>query len=206
MASGSEQISKKNRVILASANIKKIEELSVLLGNTVHLSGMQELGIISPPETGLTFVENALIKARHASKESNMPAIADDSGLEVYTLNGAPGIYSSRYAGNSATDAENIARLLHEIGDNNHRKARFVCVMVYLRHAEDPVPLIAQGFWDGHITQEAAGDSGFGYDPVFYVPERNCTAAQLTSGDKNSLSHRYKAATRLAALLNSPAP
>ena len=146
-------------------------------------------------ETGLTFVENAILKARNAASHSGLPAIADDSGLEVDALMGAPGIYSARYAGEDASDAQNLQHLLTEMRDipDDKRTARFQCVMVYMAHAGDPTPLICQGTWEGSILRGPRGDHGFGYDPVFYVPERDCSSAELDPEAKNSLSHRAKA-------------
>lgn len=191
------------KVILASSNSKKLKELADLLSSSIELVSQSSLDIISPPETGLTFVENALIKARHACASSGLPSIADDSGLEVAELNGAPGIYSSRYAGEDATDADNVSKLLKEMEGKDKRLARFVCVMVYLRHASDPVPLIAEGIWEGEILEKPEGANGFGYDPVFFIPEQNCTSAQLESAVKNQLSHRARAVEQLKTLLSA---
>lgn len=190
-----------NQVVLATANEKKRRELAQLVSPQIALITQMELGISSPPETGFTFVENALIKARHAAQQSGLPALADDSGLEVDTLRGAPGIYSSRFAGEGASDADNVDKLLREMQHHENRSARFVCVMVYLRHAMDPVPLIAQGFWEGQILHAPQGSEGFGYDPVFYVPDRDCSAAQLKADEKNRVSHRHAAVIQLNELL-----
>ena len=143
-------------------------------------------------EDGLSFIENALKKARNAAEHRGMPALADDSGIEVDALNGEPGIHSARYAGN---DESNIEKLLSELDGiaEDRRTARFQCVIVYLRHATDPVPVIAQGTWEGSVLTTPRGESGFGYDPVFYVPELDCSAAELSAEDKNRLSHRGKA-------------
>ena len=157
-------------------------------------------------ETGLTFVENAIIKARHASAIAELPAIADDSGLEVDALKGAPGIYSARYSGEGATDEKNLLKLLGALKDvpEEKRTARFQCVLVYMRHAEDPTPIICQGTWEGIIITKPQGENGFGYDPIFYVPEYDCTSAQLSSEQKNKLSHRGIALKALVDKLTKP--
>lgn len=191
------------RVVLASGNAGKLRELRAALAPLgLDLLSQAELGIASPPEPAPTFVENALLKARHAAAASGLPAIADDSGLEVEALNGAPGVRSARYAGDSADDGANIAKLLAELGDRPPaaRGARFHCVLVYLRHAEDPTPIIASGQWSGQIATQAVGDAGFGYDPVFLLPEQGCSAAQLAPTEKAALSHR---ATAVRALLEA---
>ncbi len=150
-------------------------------------------------EDGLSFVENAIIKARNAAAHSGLPAIADDSGLEVDVLQGAPGIHSARFAGEHGNDAANNSKLLIELAgfQGAQRRARFRCVMVFMRHAYDPSPLISEGSWEGRILDQADGENGFGYDPLFYVPERDCSAARLTPEQKNTLSHRGKAAQAL---------
>ena len=159
--------------------------------------------MIDAEETGLTFVENAILKARNAAQHTGLPAIADDSGLEVDALAGAPGIYSARYAGAGATDLENLEKLLDALADvpEENRSARFQCLMVYMRHADDPTPLICQGSWEGRILTAARGSNGFGYDPVFYVPTHNCASAELAADIKNSLSHRGQALRQLVAAL-----
>ena len=169
----------------------------------VEVRPQSEFNVDEVEETGLTFVENAILKARHAAKISGLPAIADDSGLEVDALNGAPGIYSARYAGTDATDEQNLQKLLADSKNvpDEQRTARFQCLLVYLRHADDPTPLICQGTWEGFITQEPMGDNGFGYDPVFFVPKHNCTSAQLTPEQKNQLSHRGQALNKLLTKL-----
>ncbi|MDX2464468.1 MAG: RdgB/HAM1 family non-canonical purine NTP pyrophosphatase, partial [Porticoccus sp.] len=155
-------------------------------------------------ENGLSFVENALIKARHASRLTGLPAIADDSGLEVDRLNGAPGIYSSRFSGENATDEKNNQRLLSLLNDTpeSERTARFQCVLVFMRHPEDPTPIICQGSWEGLISSKAKGKNGFGYDPIFFVPEFGCTSAQLEKTEKNKISHRGKAMAQLLEKLS----
>ena len=183
-------------VVLASGNRGKLNEFRELLADAnLDIVAQSDFGVPGPEETGLSFVENALIKARNAARIAGLPAIADDSGLEVDVLNGAPGIYSSRFAGSEATDSENNARLLDLLADvpRGKRTARFQCLLVYLRHAEDPTPLICQGTWEGWITDRPAGDNGFGYDPLFFVPEQNCTSAELPPEVKNTLSHRARA-------------
>ena len=169
----------------------------------VDIIAQNELNIPEAREVGLTFVENAIIKARHACKYTNLPAIADDSGLEVDALNGAPGIYSARYAGAKAVPAENIAKLLYELRDvpKNQLTARFRCCIVYLEHEKHPMPMICSGTWEGSIVFEQKGKNGFGYDPIFFVPEYNCTAAELSSEIKNKISHRAQAMLKLKCRL-----
>lgn len=191
-------------LVLASRNRKKLGELEALLaprGYQLHL--VSEFSDEDVEETGASFIENALIKARHAARVSGLPALADDSGLEVATLNGAPGVRSARYAGEPASDLANNAKLLLALAGvpEAERSARFVSVLVLLRHAEDPVPLIAQGFWPGRILEEPRGDNGFGYDPLFYVPEIGCSSAELDPSLKNRLSHRARAMAALLAQL-----
>jgi XTP/dITP diphosphohydrolase len=164
-----------------------------------------QLGVTDVEETGLTFVENAIIKARHASQLTGLPAIADDSGIEVDALHGAPGIYSARYSGVGASDAGNLRLMLDNLRDvpEAQRTARFQCLMVYMRHSKDPTPIICQGTWEGRILFEPVGENGFGYDPVFYVPEEACSAAQLASDVKNRLSHRGQALRKLVSALQN---
>jgi XTP/dITP diphosphohydrolase len=190
------------RCILASNNQKKLAELQHRLGAHFQLINQASAGVAEAEENGLSFVENALIKARHASEQCGLPAIADDSGLEVDYLEGKPGIYSSRYAGPHATDEENVLKLLAalESADVTARTARFHCVIVLMRHSLDPVPTICQGRWEGTILHEPRGSNGFGYDPIFYVPTHRKSAAQLTPHEKNHISHRAKA---IDALLSS---
>ncbi len=191
------------RIVLASGNAGKLRELGALLKPLeVELLSQDALGISAAEETACTFVENALLKARHASSESGLPAIADDSGLSVAALNGAPGVRSARYAGADATDAENNARLLNDLEGIEDRRAHFCCVMVYLRAPADPMPVIASGVWHGEITRTARGDNGFGYDPYFYVPDLARTSAELPAELKNRLSHRGLAAASLLAQLS----
>ncbi len=193
------------RIVLATGNPGKVREINQLLsGSDYEVVPQSAFGVPEAEETGLTFVENALIKARNAARHSGLPAIADDSGIEVDALRGAPGIYSARYAGEDATDEANLQKLLAELEGvpEAERTARFQCVMVYLRHPEDPVPLIVQGTWEGRILTEPRGEGGFGYDPVFYVPEHGCSAAELTPEQKNAISHRGQALCKLVRALN----
>jgi len=194
------------KIVLASNNPGKVREFNQLLeGSELEVVPQSEFSVPDIEETGLTFVENALLKARNAAELTGLPAIADDSGLEVDALNGAPGIYSARYAGKGASDRDNLEKLLEAIKDvdDEHRGARFQCVMVYLRHASDPTPRIFQGTWEGAILHEPRGDRGFGYDPVFFVPEKQCSSAELAPEVKNSLSHRGQALRKLIASLRN---
>jgi len=189
---------RKQIVVLASGNAGKLRELGEVLAPLgVTLKPQAHFNVPDVEETGLSFVENAIIKARVAARHSGLPTIADDSGLEVDHLNGAPGIYSARYSG--AGDDANNARLLQELGATPEalRSARFQCVLVYMRHALDPSPLVCQASWEGFISFEPKGDNGFGYDPLFYVPEYNCSSAQLPPELKNRISHRAKASALL---------
>tara|TARA_B110000046_G_scaffold16797_1_gene16047 strand:+ start:150 stop:755 length:606 start_codon:yes stop_codon:yes gene_type:complete len=185
-------------VVLASGNAGKLRELDkVLAPLDVSLQPQAQFNVPDAEETGLSFVENAIIKARAAAQHTGLPAIADDSGIEVDHLNGAPGIYSARYSG--AGDEANNVLLLQELGEipEEQRSARFQCVLVYMRHAMDPVPLICQGSWEGFILSEPRGENGFGYDPLFYLPDYQCSSAQLAPGIKNRISHRAKASRLL---------
>ena len=179
-------------ILLASNNGKKIAELSAILASFgIEIKAQRDYGIEDVPETGLTFVENALIKARHAARQSGLPAIADDSGLCVPALGGAPGIYSARYSGEG--DVGNNSKLLAALENAQDRRAYYVCLIVYLRHADDPLPIIAQGLWHGTIALEARGDGGFGYDPLFVPAGDSRTAAEYSAAEKNSISHRARA-------------
>lgn len=192
------------KVVLASNNAGKVREINqILAGLDIEVVPQAEFSIPEAEETGLSFVENAILKARHAAQLSGLPAIADDSGLEVDALQGAPGIYSARYAGVGASDADNLNKLLEALQGvpESARTARFQCLMVFMRHGEDPTPLICQGTWEGRILESAQGNNGFGYDPVFYVPERDCSSAQLDAETKNRLSHRGKALKQLLAAM-----
>lgn len=189
--------------MLATGNAGKLKEIrEIFSGIDVGIVAQSDFDTPEAIEDGLSFVENAIIKARNAAAHTGLPALSDDSGIEVDALNGEPGIHSARYAGN---DESNIQRLLRELDGlpDSKRTARFQCVMVYLRHANDPVPVIAQGAWEGRILQAPEGEGGFGYDPVFYVPERGCSAAELSSEDKNTLSHRGKALRHMLDALAS---
>ena len=191
-------------IVLASNNAGKVREIGQLLaGARIRVVPQGEYGVPEVEETGLTFVENAIIKARHAAQSSGLAAIADDSGLEVDALHGAPGIYSARYAGIGASDQENLVKLLKDLEGlpDAARTARFQCVLVYLRHASDPTPLICQGTWEGRILTEVHGDNGFGYDPIFFVPTHGCSSAELDPDTKNQLSHRGQALRQLRAQL-----
>ncbi|MFC1773370.1 XTP/dITP diphosphatase [Pseudomonadota bacterium] len=192
------------RIVLASNNAGKVREFNQLLtGSDVEVLPQSEFDVIEAEETGLTFVENAILKARNAAEHTGLPAIADDSGLEVDALDGAPGIYSARFAGIGASDQQNLEKLLADINDvpDAQRTARFQCLMVYMRHAKDPTPQIFQGTWEGRILHAPQGDNGFGYDPVFFVPTHNCSSAELEPDIKNSLSHRGQALQQLIEAL-----
>ena len=191
------------KLVLASGNAGKLAELRALLGEGFDLHAQSEFGIADAEETGLSFVENAILKARHAARASGLPALADDSGLCVDALRGAPGLYSARYAGVHGDHAANIDKLLRELEQvgNAERGARFVCVLALVRHADDPLPLLAQGVWEGRILRERAGSGGFGYDPVFFSPAHGCSAAELAPDVKNRDSHRGHALAQLHALL-----
>ncbi|RLA54545.1 MAG: non-canonical purine NTP pyrophosphatase, RdgB/HAM1 family [Gammaproteobacteria bacterium] len=189
-------------MVLASGNTGKLRELAqVLAPLAITLKPQSEFAVPEVEENGLSFVENAIIKARAAAQHSGLPAIADDSGLEVDYLNGAPGIHSARYSGDG--DAANNAKLLQALADihEEQRSARFQCVLVYMRHALDPMPLVCQASWEGHILLTPRGDNGFGYDPLFYVPEYQCSSAELPPGVKNRISHRARASTLLCETL-----
>lgn len=192
-------------LVLASGNAGKLRELHQLLAPLgFDVRPQADFGVADVEETGGTFVENALLKAREASRLSGLPALADDSGLEVDALNGAPGIYSARYAGEPRSDARNNARLLASLAEvpEGERRARYWCVLVLLRHAEDPVPLIVQRSWEGEILQAPRGEEGFGYDPLFWLPEQAASAAELTAQQKNRLSHRGRALQALVEAMD----
>ncbi|MFT3741286.1 MAG: RdgB/HAM1 family non-canonical purine NTP pyrophosphatase [Gammaproteobacteria bacterium] len=187
-------------VILASNNAGKLREFKEILGE-IHISLLPQSDLEVPEveETGLTFVENAIIKARHAAKHTGLPALADDSGLEVDILNGAPGVFSARYAGNGHDFKENRQKLLNDLiaASATERTARFHCVLALLRHANDPNPLICHGSWEGSILMEERGEHGFGYDSLFFVPTHHCSAAELMPSVKNQISHRAEAIAKL---------
>ena len=192
------------KLVLASNNSKKLKELDAILAPLGwELVPQGQLGVPECAEPHCTFVENALTKARHASRLSGLPALADDSGLCVDALEGAPGVQSARYAGEPRSDARNNQKLLADLGDNARRTARFVSLIVFVRHADDPQPIIAEGEWEGEILSEARGDDGFGYDPVFYLRALDKTAAQLAAAEKNRRSHRGQALARLVERLQA---
>ncbi|MEL7557548.1 RdgB/HAM1 family non-canonical purine NTP pyrophosphatase [Stutzerimonas chloritidismutans] len=187
-----------NELVLASHNAGKLKELQAMLGDAVRVRSIGEFSDIEPEETGLSFIENAILKARNAARISGLPALADDSGLAVDHLGGAPGIYSARYAGGQG-DAANNAKLLDALKDvpDAERGAQFVCALALLRHPDDPLPILCEGLWHGRILHSAQGEHGFGYDPLFWVPERDCSSAELAPKDKNQLSHRARAMAQL---------
>ena len=194
------------KVVLATGNAGKVRELASLLEDFgLDIVAQTELGVESAEETGLTFIENAILKARHAAQITGLPAIADDSGLAVDALGGAPGIYSARYAGVDASDQQNLEKLLDALQDvpDDQRQAQFHCVLVYLRHAEDPTPLVCHSSWPGVITRQAAGHGGFGYDPIFFVPSEGKTAAELSREEKSAISHRGQALKLLLEALRN---
>lgn len=181
------------RVVLATGNLGKLAEMRALLADLqLELEPQSAFGIEPPPETGTTFLENALLKARYAARHTGLAAIADDSGLEVDALGGRPGVYSARFAGEHATDAQNRDQLVTALQEvpPSARTARYRCVLVYLRAADDPEPLIASGAWEGNLVTVPRGSGGFGYDPLFEIPGLGVTAAELDPATKNSLSHR----------------
>lgn len=193
------------KIVLASNNKGKVREFNQLLANLdIEVVPQSEFDVPEAEETGLTFVENAILKARNAAMHTGLPAIADDSGIEVDALKGAPGIYSARFAGKGASDEQNLQKLLNELRDipDEQRSARFQCVLVLMEHENDPTPLICQGTWEGRILHAPQGENGFGYDPVFYVPEQNCSSAELSSDTKNRLSHRGQALQKLLQALS----
>jgi len=191
-----------NKIVLASSNPGKIREIQALLA--AHpIVAQSEFNVLDAEETGSTFVENAILKARNAALHCQLPAIADDSGLVVDALNGAPGVISARYAGIGASDRDNVDKLLRELDGvpDAQRTARFICVVVFMTDAQDPCPVIAQGVWEGRILDHTVGENGFGYDPVFWLPSHDCTSAQLSAEVKNALSHRGQALKTLTALI-----
>ena len=194
------------KIVLATGNRGKVKELSAMLnGLSIEVLPQSEFNVSDVAETGTTFVENAIIKARHAARITGLPAIADDSGLAVDALGGAPGVYSARYAGDNANDKNNIEKLLQALDGvaPEQRQARFLCVLVYMAHADDPTPIICQGEWHGTITTQVLGDNGFGYDPVFWLSEQHCSSAQLSPTQKNQLSHRGKALALMVKALEN---
>jgi XTP/dITP diphosphohydrolase len=192
------------KVVLASSNAGKLREFFRILGNAgFEIVAQSEYNVVDVPETGLTFVENAIIKARNAAQQTGLPALADDSGIEVDALNGRPGIYSARYSG-KGDDANNL-KLLEEMKDvpDDQRTGRFRCCIVYMRHAEDPSPLIADASWEGMIMRDMSGANGFGYDPLFFVPTHGTSSAELDPDVKNSISHRGKALAQILQLMTA---
>lgn len=185
---------KLEQLVLASHNAGKLKELQAMLGAHVKVRSIGEFSDVEPEETGLSFVENAILKARNAARISGLPALADDSGLAVDCLGGAPGIYSARYADGKG-DAANNAKLLDALKDvpDEQRGAQFVSVLALVRHADDPLPILCEGLWHGSILREARGEHGFGYDPLFWVPEAECSSAELPPERKNQISHRARA-------------
>jgi XTP/dITP diphosphohydrolase len=192
------------QIVLASSNLGKIKEIQAILAKQVIVP-QSAFNVADADETGSTFVENAIIKARNAALHCNLSSIADDSGLVVDALNGAPGVTSARYAGVGASDHDNVLKLLDELKGvpDERRTARFICVIVFMEHANDPFPVIAQGVWEGRILQRPVGANGFGYDPVFWVPQHNCASAELSADVKNSLSHRGQALRSLTNLIKA---
>ncbi len=196
--------STQQKIVLASSNPGKIREIQAILADH-PIVPQSAFDVVDAEETGATFVENAILKARNAALHCRLPAIADDSGLVVDALNGAPGVISARYAGVGAGDRDNLDKLLRELEGvpDELRTARFICVMVFMAHANDPCPVIAQSVWEGKILDYAVGENGFGYDPVFWVPEQNCASAELPAAVKNALSHRGKALKTLTTLIKA---
>ena len=185
-----------NKIVLASGNKGKLREFAQLFAPLdIEVVPQSDFDVPEAEETGLSFVENAIIKARNACEYTGLPAIADDSGIEVDFLLGAPGIYSSRFAGENASDADNLSALIAALSGvpDKERSARYQCLLVMMRHSKDPTPLICQADWQGRILREPLGEGGFGYDPIFWVPELECSAAQLTPEQKHAISHRGKA-------------
>ena len=194
------------QVVLASNNRGKLQELADLFaGLEIRVRPQADFAVSEVEETGLSFVENAILKARHAALHARLPAIADDSGIEVEFLGGAPGIYSARFAGNGASDTDNLQLLLEKVKQSglDRPAARYQCVIVFLNHDTDATPLIAHGTWHGHIVTEPRGSNGFGYDPIFYVPTYGCTSAELAPAEKNRISHRGQAMQDLVLKLTA---
>lgn len=193
------------KIILASNNKGKISEFNAMLDGLYEVVSMSDMQVEEVPETGLTFVENALIKARNASTQSGLPALADDSGIVVDALNGAPGIYSARFAGDHGDDEANTQKLLDEMSSvaDGQRSARFWCAIVFVEHANDPTPIVIQRGWEGEILRQKVGENGFGYDPIFHVPTHGCASAELAPEVKNTISHRAQALDALLQELKS---
>ena len=191
------------KIILATGNEGKVRELNAMLRGHYNVISQSDMQVKEVPETGTTFIENALIKARNASLQTKLPALADDSGLQVEALNGEPGVYSARYAGESATDNDNIEKLILNMDQHDNRKAHFCCAMVFVKSASDLSPVIVEKRWEGELLREPVGENGFGYDPVFYLPEHGCSSAQLQPEVKNEISHRGQALSDLLKQLLS---
>ena len=191
------------KIILATGNPGKVGELNAMLKGHYSVVSQKDMKVEEVPETGTSFIENALIKARNASLQSKLPALADDSGLEVEALNGEPGIYSARYAREGATDEENMTKLLLNMEHHNNRKAHFCCAMVFLKSADDSDPIIVERRWEGELLREPIGTNGFGYDPIFYLHDYSCSSAQLEPETKNKISHRGQALNDLLVELLS---
>lgn len=194
------------KIILASNNQGKIKEFNALLNGIFEVVSMLQIQVKEVPETGLTFVENALIKARNAAAQSGLPSLADDSGIVVEALNGAPGIYSARYGGKHGDDEANVQKLLKNMQNHSNRAAFFWCAIVFVKHANDPTPIIIQRSWEGEILFDKSGDNGFGYDPIFYLPTHGCTSAELPAIEKNKISHRGRALRALLQKLQLLSP
>lgn len=196
--------SSNNTVVLASGNRGKLTELDNLLaGMGITLRSQAEFDVIEADETGLSFIENAILKARNAARQTGFAALADDSGLSVDTLGGAPGIYSARYAGEHAQDADNNAKLLDALTGETNRRAHFHCALAFVRHADDPAPIVSEGLWYGDILSAPRGSNGFGYDPLFYIADLNLCSAELSKEQKNQLSHRALALSQLLPRLRA---
>jgi len=191
------------KIILATGNKGKVRELNAILKGYYKVISQSDMQVEEVPETGATFIENALIKARNASLQSKLPALADDSGLQVEALNGAPGIYSARYAGEGATDKDNIEKLILNMDQHSNRKAHFCCAMVFVESANDINPIIIEKQWEGELLREPIGINGFGYDPIFYLRDHECSSAQLEPKIKNEISHRGQALSDLLKQLLS---
>lgn len=195
-------------LVLASNNAGKIKEFNALLSDLgFDVKAQKEFAVEDADETGLSFIENAILKARHACEKTGLPALADDSGIEVDYLDGAPGIYSARFAGEHGNNQANNELLLQKLAGvpTEQRSARFHCVLAYMRHKDDPTPKVFHGVWEGRILESLAGQEGFGYDPLFYVPECDCSAASLPKEVKNQISHRAKALKQLLAAFQQDA-
>ena len=196
---------KYKKLVLATNNLNKVREINELFQESIYkIIPQSEFKVTEVEETGKTFTENALIKARNAAKYTDLPVIADDSGIEVDALDGRPGIFSARYSGIGATDKDNLTKLIKDIKhiDRKNCQAKFICAMVYIAYENDPNPIIVEGIWKGYVITKPRGVNGFGYDPIFYVPEYECTSAELDRKEKNQLSHRGQAIRKLTKKLN----